>query len=606
MKNKLIHSFFIILVSALGAKAQVDDTVRYEVRFPNIKHHEAEISVKYEKLKASEPLYVRMSLSSPGRYAFHQFGKNVYDVAAFDQNGDELAITRVEPEMWEVKNHSGQVKVTYKLFANYADGTYAGIDPLFVHFNMPAVFMCAKGLDGRPISVTYHKPSADWDIATQLKPVNAKGRFVAKDLQYFMDSPTIMGDLTVNSFVISEKDGREKDIHVALNRGVDESVAKAYTAMVEKVVKAEQKVYHELPDYDYGDYTFLCGYGPEFHGDGMEHRNSTMITSSSSLAGNEINLIRTVAHEFFHCWNVERIRPKSLEPFDFENTNMSGELWFAEGFTSYYTELSLARAGIYDESTYGERLGRLLNYVLNSGGTGVSSPVEMSKQAPFVDAATAVDQTNFVNTFTSYYPYGAVIGLALDLEIRTRFKDLSLDDLMRAMWVQFGKKGIPYTNEDIKETLAEVTSDEQFANQFFEDYIYGTKEPDYKELLSKVGYELVQPGSAEASLGAVRVQFDEGMVVAAAPSRKTALYKAGIDVGDVITSIEGKAISSEAELTQWLAAHKPDDEVEVKYTHFGEAFTTKLTLEGGASYDIKLVADAKKKVLSKRENWLNP
>ncbi|MBL3657483.1 M61 family metallopeptidase [Fulvivirga sediminis] len=606
MKNYLIHSLFIVFVSVLGANAQVSDTIRYEVSFPNIKHHEAEISVNYEKLKVGEPLYVRMSLSSPGRYAFHQFGKNVYDVNAYNGKGNQLTVTRVEPEVWEVKNHDGRVKVSYKLFANHPDGTYAGIDPLFVHFNMPAVFMWARGLDNRPISVKYNLPIADWDIATQLKPTDSKERFVAEDLQYFMDSPTIMGDLILNSFVITDNDGSEQDIHVALNRGVDETVAKNYTTMVEKVVKEEQKVYGEVPDYDYGNYIFLCGYGPEFHGDGMEHRNSTMVTSSSPLAGNENQLIRTVAHEFFHCWNVERIRPKSLEPFDFENTNMSGELWFAEGFTSYYTELSLVRAGIHDEVTYGERMGRLLNYVINSGGMGVSSPVEMSKQAPFVDAATAVDPTNFVNTFTSYYTYGAAIGLALDLEIRTRFNGLSLDDLMRAMWVQFGKKGIPYTNDDIKQTLAKITEDERFADQFFADYIYGTKVPDYKMLLSKVGYSLEQASNGQASLGAVSLNYEGGMMVSSPPSRKTALYKAGIDVGDVITSIEGKAFASGEEMSQWLAAHKPGDTVEVKYSHFGESFTTQLTLEGDASYSIKLAEEAKKKTLSKRQNWLNP
>ena len=593
-----------VLFSVISSTAQNADTIRYDVSFPNIAHHEAEISVTYDHLKAGEPLEVRMSISSPGRYAYHQFGKNVYRVSAKNAQGKLLEVTRVAPETWQVKGHDGSFTLSYTLFANHADGTYAGIDPLYAHLNMPATFMWAKGLEKNPISVQYHLPDNSWKIATQMKSTGSN-TFVAPDFQYFMDSPTILGDLTVKEFTIKETDGRSKLIKVVLNRGVKDDVAQNFTTMVEKVVKAEQKVYKELPDYDYGEYTFLCGYGPEFDGDGMEHRNSTMITKSRTLtAENAKDFIGTVTHEFFHCWNVERIRPAALEPFDFETANMSGELWFAEGFTSYYTELSIARANICDDKEFGERLARALNYVLNSGGTEISSPVEMSRQAPFVDAATSVDPTSFYNTFTSYYPYGEVVGLALDLELRNRFKDITLDDLMHAMWLKFGKPFKPYHNDDIMNALAELTKDKAFAEEFFNKYVYGTQVPDYKTLLKTMGYDLIQPDAAKASLGNVRFSFSDGMQVSSQPSRRTALYKAGLDVQDVVIALDDKALSSQQELDSWLAQHKPGDIVKMKYSHFGEEEETKLTLQGGPAYDVVLIDDAKKKVVAKRDAWL--
>ena len=117
---------------------------------------------------------------------------------------------------------------------------------------------------------------------------------------------------------------------------------------MERIVRKEGEIYGEYPVYEPGSYTFLADYLPYASGDGMEHRNSTVITSSRSLRSDRVDLLGTVAHEFFHCWNVERIRPQSLEPFDFERANVSGELWLAEGFTQYFGPIVLSRAGIVD------------------------------------------------------------------------------------------------------------------------------------------------------------------------------------------------------------------------------------------------------------------
>src|SRR5699024_3277376 len=151
-------------------------------------------------------------------------------------------------------------------------------------------------------------------------------------------------------------------------------------------------IYKEPADYDYGSYTFIADYLPQANGAGMEHPNSTILTTPRRLARDGwTRNISTLSQDFLPRWNVERVRPKSLEPFDFMEANMSDALWFAEGFTSYYDDLTIRRAGLTSNKEYAADWAGTLNYVLNSPGNSYYNPIEMSRQAPFVDAATSVD-----------------------------------------------------------------------------------------------------------------------------------------------------------------------------------------------------------------------
>jgi predicted metalloprotease with PDZ domain len=197
-------------------------------------------------------------------------------------------------------------------------------------------------------------------------------------------------------------------------------------------------------------------------GDGMEHRDSTSISDTVDLKDSGPHAIDTVSHEFFHAWNVRRIRPRSLEPFDFERANMSGELWFAEGFTSYYGPLMMKRAGISTLDDLAKDLSGAVNRVLNAPGRELFSVVDMSRQAAFVDAARSIDATNFRNTFISYYTYGAALAFGLDLAIRERFAGKSLDDWMKAMWRLHPEINRPYALKDLEEGLSEATGDGEF------------------------------------------------------------------------------------------------------------------------------------------------
>ncbi len=396
-----------LLLTATG----FSQTNTYNVSFENATHHEAVVKAIFPEVKR-DTLKLQMSRSSPGRYALHEFAKNVYGVKATDSKGETLQISRPDPYSWNITGHDGTVKVEYILFGNRADGTYTQIDETHAHMNIPATFMYVDDLKQRPIEVTFDTEGhPDWKIATQLKQLD-KNTFFAPNLYYFMDSPVEISNYDLREF---ELDGQK--IRFVLHHPGTPAELDEYWEKVKKIVAQEKAVYGELPKYDFGQYTFLADYMPQVSGDGMEHRNSTILTDVAGLGeGGMKENIGTVAHEYFHSWNVERIRPESLEPFNFSKANMSGALWFAEGFTSYYTNLILARAGIISPQEYAESLNGTFNYVWNSPALQYFNPIEMSYQAPFVDAATSVDPVNRENIFISYYSYGSMLGLALDLK----------------------------------------------------------------------------------------------------------------------------------------------------------------------------------------------
>ena len=567
--------------------------VVYDIRFPNLVHREAEVSVRFNGVPDG-PLRVRMARSSPGRYALHEFAKNVYSVKAVNSTGRALTVRRVSPHEWAVTGHTGVVIFTYTLYADRADGTYAGIDETRAHLNIPATFAWSPEFAARPIVVTFHRPYA-WKIATQLQPTNDAETFRAPNLQYFMDSPTHLGVLDIREWQVASG-GRTQTVRLAIDHtGTAEQVTE-YTELTKRVVNEAAAVFGELPAFDFGTYTFVACYRSNCAGDGMEHRNSTSVTSGGSLAQNQMGLLGTVSHEFFHAWNVERIRPKALEPFDFTETNMSGELWLAEGFTNYYGALVIARAGINTPAQYAEQLSGAVNTLTTSPARAFRGAVGMSQEAPFVDAAVAIDPNNRANTFISYYTYGEGLGIALDLMLRGRAPAVTLDDFMREMWRRHGKiqtaalaPARPYTLADAEAALAAVTRDPAFARGFFAKYVVGSALPDYPALLAQAGF-LVRPAHAgRAWMGDTRIAASDGEVIVAGPtSIGSPMYDVGMAAGDRITKVGDRTITTAPELRQAIEARRPGEPVRVAWVGRGGEKSAMMTLREDP--DVEVVA----------------
>lgn len=572
------------LALLLAAPAAAQGRVEYDVRFPNRVRHEAEVTATFSGVAAGQPLELRMSRSSPGRYAVHEFAKNVYSVRITDGAGRPISATRPDPHRWTVAGHDGTVRVTYTVFGDRADGTYAGIDATHAHLNMPATFLWARGLEAAPIRVRFDRPDG-WRVATQLVPTADSSVFTAPNLQYFMDSPTEVSDWDVRTWTVPGKGGRTYTMRLVMHHQGTPQQLDAYAEKAKKVVAEEIAMWGEPAAYDFGTYTFIADYLPWVDGDGMEHRNSTILTSSASLAQAELGLLSTLSHEFFHSWNVERIRPASLEPFDFTDADMSGELWFAEGFTSYYDDLFVRRAGIVSDADYFASLGGTISAVVNAPGRKYFSAVEMSMQAPFVDAASSIDPQNRGNTFLSYYTWGAGIGAGLDLTIRARFPGKTLDDVMRAVWREFGAQtdapapARPYTVADLRRVLGEVTGDRAFADDYFARYIEGHDVPDYAALLARGGVLLRKSMAGRPWLGVQLADADGGGVrIASYPSENGSFFAAGLTADDVIRAVDGAPVADGAALRAILGAHRPGDVLRVAYDSRGARREAQVTL----------------------------
>lgn len=565
----------VLVLTALPVRAQ--RSVTYEIAFPNAAHHEAEVTVTFRGVPPGAPLAVRMSRTSPGRYALHEFAKNVYRVRITDGAGRALEAARPNLHQWDVRGHDGTVRVAYTLFGDRADGTYTGIDRTHAHLNIPATFMWARGLEDAPIRVTFHRPDSTWGIATQLFPTDDPEVFTAPNLAYFIDSPTEISPFSLRTWTHTTPDGKTYTYRVAVHHDGTEAEVDEYAEKTRRIAAEEIAVFGETPDYEPGTYTFIADYLPYVNGDGMEHRNATILTSTRPLSTGMLRNLGTVSHEFFHQWNVERIRPRGLEPFDLEHANVSTSLWLAEGFTSYYTGLMLRRAGLTDDAAYAGSLSRTLSTVINAPGRQFYSAVGMSMQAPFVDAAVSIDPQNKRNTFISYYTWGSAIGLGLDLTLRARYGH-TLDEFMRAMWRAHGKPERPYTLADARRVLADVSGDAAFADDFFARYIEGHEVVDYAALLAEAGFLMRPAHPGRPWLGAALEDTDDGVTVSEGPLIGSPLYEAGVDRGDVLLEAGGLALESTAYVEALLAVHAPGEALPLRFRQRGIERTATLTL----------------------------
>jgi len=588
VSRQLNLALLFALLCAVPLCAQAP--ISYRISFPEPEHRWAQVEILFPDLGV-RPLEARMSRSSPGRYALHEFARNVYDVHAFDGGGRSLTFDRPDTHQWTIAGHDGTVRLTYRIYGDHVDGTYLAIDTTHAHINMPATLMWARGLENRPVRISFTRPAGtSWNVATQLHPTEDPLAFTAANLQYLMDSPVEFSDFTLRTFTVNPN----TVIRLAMHHTGNASDVDQLLGDVAKLVREEGAVFGEFPSYDVGYYTFLVDYLPYASGDGMEHRNSTAVTVTGTFAnaGQRPDLLETIAHEFFHSWNMERIRPRSLEPFNFDEANVSGELWLGEGFTSYYEHVIMQRAGLASIGETAAELGRTIDAVVRGPGRSLRSPVEMSRLAPFVDAARWVDRTNWDNLYISYYTWGEALGLALDLSLRDHTNGrVTLDEYMRAMWRAHGRPAasgsrpaeglvaVPYTLGDARDRLADV-SDRAFADEFFDRFVEGREVVDYTRLLQRAGLVLRKRNAGRAWVGDDRLSFGGSSARLVEPALfGSPIYRAGLDQDDEIVMLDGEVMSSSAQLDRVLQRHQPGDRVPIIFLRRGTQTNGSLTLE---------------------------
>lgn len=542
----------VLLLLSRAAFAQSPAETTYLVTIPEPAHHWLQVEVTFREL-GSAPLRARMSQSSPGRYATHAFAKNIFALDAWDSQGRRLRTDRTESDEWQVAGHDGTVRIVYRIFGDRADGTYMAVDTTHAHLNGPATFLWALGLEARPIRVTFTPPDGSpWTVGTQLFPTADPLTFTAPNLQYFLDSPVEMAELVVSTFTVARSNGPPALFRIFVHATASQSQVDALAQLVRTLAVEQIAVFGDVPEFEPGHFTFLLDYMPWVDGDGMEHRNSTVITDpgvSLATPGDRLAALDSISHELFHVWNVERIRPADLEPFDFTRANVSCCLWLAEGFTQYYGPLLLRRAGLSNAVPLGAAVT-----VINGSGRSVRSAVNMSEQAPFADMGVSNDPVDRSRTYISYYTYGAAIALGLDLTLREKTSGrVTLDSYMQRLWQRYGAvranaAGVvarPYTLDDLRRELGELVDDQAFADAFFARHVEGRDVIDYARLMALAGYVLRPAAAGRAWPGDVNLEDGRGGLLVGGRGGVlvgfgSPAYAAGLDAGDVIVSIDAQ------------------------------------------------------------------
>ncbi len=541
-----------ILVAASAAADAAPPTFAFTVSTPDPASHQYHIRLRCDGLPG-DAVEFRMPVWTPGYYGLFDYAGNVRNFAAADGGGRTLAFSKSGPSAWVVqKGPAKTVLLSYDVMATSPFVANAFLDATRGYIMPGALFVYVPGQLRRPVAVTVELNPKWSSVATGLEPV-PKGpphTFRAADFDILYDSPILMGNLeTLPTFEI-------KGIpHRFVGYALGDFDRKQFVDDLRAVVEAGTQIIGDIP---YKHYTFL-GIGPGRGG--IEHANSTAVPFSG-IGSDRASRIRTLsflAHEYFHHYNVKRIRPIALGPFDYDRPNLTDMLWVSEGFTSYYEYLMLVRSGRMTPQELLDALTRTIAVVENNPGRLFQSAAASSRdtwtQGPFGRGASGVRRT------ISYYDKGLVLGLLLDFRIRHDTQNRkSLDTVMRTLYQRYYKKlGRGWTDAEFR-GACEETAGTGLAD-FFE-YASTTRTIDYERYLAYAGLQL-EPARAlpDADLGAF-VEDVNGALAVAAVEDGSAAAKAGIVAGDVLASVDGRAVDA-AGLKTAVAAKKPGDRVEI-------------------------------------------
>ncbi len=540
--------------------------INYQVAMPQPPNHLFEVTLHL--VDYSEPILdLKMPVWTPGSYLVREYARHLQDFTVFA--GDQpLPWHKVGKNHWQVEKQGvAEVTVRYRIFADELTVRTNHLDATHGYFNGAALFLRLPGKEQLPIQVTIIPPYPQWQVTTGLPKVSEQSNtFLAADFDTLVDSPFEIGTHQLHHF---EALGKPHELAIW---GKGNLQVQPMIEDIKKIIAVEAEMFGGLP---YERYVFILHLFAQAYG-GLEHKNScSLIYQRFGFRDRQKyeRFMQLVAHEFFHLWNVKRIRPQELEVFDYDGENYTPCLWFCEGTTSYYDLLIPLRAGIYDAKAFVSHWGKEITRFLTTPGRRVQPLAESS-----FDAWIKLyrPDANSANSQISYYLKGEMVSLLLDLLIRAHHgNQRCLDDVMVQMWEKFGKDEIGYTSEQLQEIITSVAGRD--LTDFWQRYIYGTEELPFNEYLQPFGLQLVEEKQAEPFLG-IKVNSNNGKEVIKFVEAGSPAQLGGINPGDELLAIDGVRVTGN-QLSDRLQDYQANDTIHISIFHQDELLTLAVTLD---------------------------
>ena len=554
-----------------AATTQNTDTagIFYQVAMSQPASHLFEVTLQITNWQ-SDVLELVMPVWTPGSYLVREYARHIQDFVAEDARTQQpLKSVKVSKNRWEiVTKNTRSITVKYRVFANDLTVRTNHLDRTHGYFNGAALFMFVRDLQQQPITVEIVPPDSDWQISTTLTPVEGKqNTFVAVNFDILVDTPVEVGIHQTYDFEVLGKP------HQYVVWGKGNLKPKQLIKDTQKIIEVEADIFGGLP---YDKYLFLLHLSGSGFG-GLEHKDSCTLNYPrlGFRDRDKYNrFMQLVAHEFFHLWNVKRIRPKVLEKFDYERESYTTSLWFCEGATSYYDILIPLRAGIYNRKQFLKNLSKDITRYLTIPGRNVQPLGESSFDA-WIKLYRRESHSD--NNQISYYLKGQWVSLLVDLIIREKHHNQkSLDDVMRLLWHRYGKEEIGFTPEELQQVVSEVADTD--LTDFFESYLNTTIEIPFDKYFAPFGLKVkpIKDSHPTPYLG-ISVQSEGGKEIIKFVEAESPAAIAGIDSGDEILAIDGLKVSSD-NISDRLKDYHANDTVNVTFFHQDELMSVNATL----------------------------
>ncbi len=598
MKSTYLIIFMAIITTTLSAQ----EKIAFKVSFLEPKAHYADVEMEISGLKQDQ-VDLKMPVWTPGSYLIREFAKNVEGFQVHASSGSPLSFNKVNKNTWRINTaKNSTIKVNYRVYSFEISVRTSFVDESHAFLSPAGLFLYPAGKLKLPSTVTI-VPDKTWSkISTGLDKVASKeNTYSAADFDILYDSPIEVGNQDIFEFTAA---GVNHEVAMYGGGNYDKEVLKRDMA---KIVHEQTKVFGVNPNkrYVFIVHNFNSG------GGGLEHLNSTVLGATRNAYSTEAGLLRflgLVSHEYFHLWNVKRLRPIALGPFNYDEENYTSNLWIAEGFTAYYQDIFTQRAGLQSADRYVANLASLISSVENQPGNKVQSVSDASFDAWIKHYRP---NENSPNSTISYYSKGALIALIMDLEIihSTQGK-AGLDEVMKAMYDEYYvKRKRGYTDGEFK-AMAEKTAGHSLSD-IYNNYVNDVKTIDYNKYFNYAGLSITNDAAQvnEPYLG-IATSLREGRMIITQVARGSGAWNDGLNVNDEILSIDNyivnKTTTGNTEMLKYIAGRSVGETVKVSVVRDGQDKVVDVLLgrNPGVKYSISNVENATAGQLAIRTRWL--